>query len=329
MEKIEKYIPSLHIKASNLPEACWKAIEAVQNRGYELRTQYDRKDSYGNFIDPPGRDAKVMIQIDDTFKSPRYPLIGFSELGKIIAEYLGAKDHLVPSYETLYKLVEKARSENRKVKDEETLWPYTYFWRLTNYPTHDGKTINQLENMINDLARNPITRRAVAITAVPEIDQYLEADQPCLRQIQLRLIENENREFLLYMDLTWRSRDLIKAWSDNIIGITNLHSRLAHELSEKIGKEVKVGPYYEYNSSLHIYGQDYTDKKFIPEVFFKKYPSAEAFVNKCKEIEEFLRDKIIDDLEKLKKESTWKFPISSIKLIEKLIDDFKSGRFIP
>jgi hypothetical protein len=48
----------------------------------------------------------------------------------------------------------------------------------------------------------------------------------------------------------WRSRDLYKAWGDNLIGITNLQARLAARLAQKTGREVAVGPYSESNGSL-------------------------------------------------------------------------------
>jgi len=40
----------------------------------------------------------------------------------------------------------------------------------------------------------------------------------------------------------WRSRDLFKAWGDNLIGITNLQARLAARLAAKAGCEVLARP---------------------------------------------------------------------------------------
>jgi hypothetical protein len=45
---------------------------------------------------------------------------------------------------------------------------------------------------------------------------------------------------------------------------------------------------------------------------------------------EALRDlEIIPQLEDLLKETTWRFPPSALNLIQGLIDDYRSGRFVP
>ena len=80
------------------------------------------------------------------------------------------------------------------------------------------------------------------------------------------------------MHAMWRSRDLFKAWGDNLIGITNLQARLAARLAEKTGREVLVGPYSESNGSLHIYGQDYKSKGM--DQFFTRFPTCESFVRR-------------------------------------------------
>jgi len=314
-------IPTLHVKAESIPEAHWKAIKEVHENGYELRTGYDRKEK-GRFIDPPGRDAKVMIEIKNPFSQPRYPIISYCERGKYIGEILGVKDHCVVPYHELLEMVRGSR------EFAPTLWPYCYHQRLTAYPKSDGSTLNQLELILNKLAENPITRRAVAITGVPEIDLFMKEDQPCLRYIQLRAIENEDKQIVLNMHISWRSRDLLKAWPDNVIGVTNLQERLAKRLQEKMARDVLVGPYTESNGSLHLYGQDYTEKEM--KDFFEKNPSVESYVKRAWTSEK-AKPVIVDELKILKSESHshWKFPQEAIQLIDDLIKDYETGIFIP
>jgi hypothetical protein len=88
-------LPVYFVEADSIPEAYYEALKAVHFGGAVMRTQYDRKDPEGNFIDPPGRDARVTIRIRDPFAQPRYPVLSYCERGKYIAEFLGAKDHLV------------------------------------------------------------------------------------------------------------------------------------------------------------------------------------------------------------------------------------------
>ena len=314
-------IPVLNVDAKSIPEAFYKSLELVHTQGMLLRTEYDRK-SKGKFIDPPGRDARVSIKIENPFEEPRYSRSSWVERGKYIAEFLGAKDHLVvPREELLARIM--AGSE----EFEATEWPYCYHQRLTAYPLAEGKTLDQLELILNKLAKDPITRRAVAITGVPEIDLFMKADMPCLREIQLRAMERDDGKLSLNMFTRWRSRDLYKAWCDNLVGISNLHARLSARFQEKTGREVVVGQYSEESGSLHIYGQDYTEKGM--DVFFERNPTLASFIDGCWTSEKARDELIIPELEELKSETTWKFPPQAIALIDRLIDDFKTRRFIP
>lgn len=314
-------IHTFHVRGCSIPEVYWKALKKVHACGYLVRTSYDRKDAKGKYIDPPSRDAKVMIEIEDPFSQPRYPVLSFSERGKYIAEFLGAKDHLVVPHEQLLRKVK----ENEEFKP--TQWPYCYHQRLTAYPVSDGSTIDQLEICLNKLAKEPITRRAVAITGVPEIDLFMKEDQPCLREIQLRALENEHGELVLNLHARWRSRDLFKAWGDNVIGITNLQAILARELSERTGRKVIVGPYTEEIGSLHIYGQDYSQKGV--NEFFKNFPDVGSFIKRAKTSELAAENEVIPQLRELRTEATWRFPPKSIALIDRLINLYETGELIP
>jgi len=314
-------LPVFHVEAGSIPEAYYQALKAVHFGGHTLRTQYDRRNSDGTFLDPPGKDARVTIRIRDPFAQPRFPALSYCERGKYIAEFLGAKDHLVVPYQELLSMVREGE------EFEPTQWPYCYHQRLAAYPRSDGTTMDQLELILDKLAKDPITRRAVATTRVPEIDLFMAADVPCLGEVQLRAIPDEKERLVLNLHAMWRSRDLFKAWGDNLIGITNLQARLAARLAEKTGREVLVGPYSESNGSLHIYGQDYQSKGM--DRFFTRFPACESFVQRAR-TSEFLRDReIIPQLEDLLAETTWKFPPAALDLIRGLIDDFRSGRFVP
>ncbi len=314
-------LPFFHIEAESIPEAYYEALKAVHSGGHPMRTQYDRKGPGGEYLDPPGRDARVSIRIRDPFAQPRYPALSYCERGKYIAEFLGVKDHMVVPYSDLIAMVRQGREL------EVTQWPYCYHQRLAAYPRPDGSSIDQLEVALDRLVRNPISRRAVATTRVPEIDMYLSADLPCLSEIQLRAVEDGRGGLVLNMHAEWRSRDLYKAWGDNLIGITSLQARLAARLAEKSGREVVVGPYSESNGSLHIYGQDYHGKGM--DRFFSNYPTRESFLKRARRSEMVRDTEIIPQLEELAGETTWNFPPSAIDLIRRLIDDYKTGRFLP
>jgi hypothetical protein len=314
-------LPVFHVDAGSIPEAYYAALKAVHFGGHALRTQYDRRNSDGTFLDPPGKDARVSIRIRDPFAQPRFPALSYCERGKYIAEFLGAKDHLVVPYRELLRRVREGE------EFEATEWPYCYHQRLAAYPRSDGTTMDQLEMILDKLAKDPITRRAVATTRVPEIDLFMASDMPCLGEVQLRAIEDEKGRLVLNLHTAWRSRDLYKAWADNLIGLTNLQARLAARLSEKTGREVLIGPYSESNGSLHIYGQDYKSKGM--DRFFTRFPTCESFVRRARTSEAVRDAEIIPQLEDLLAETTWKFPPAALDLIRTLIDDYRSGRFVP
>jgi hypothetical protein len=309
----------VHVKARTVPEAYWGALKAVHEQGCLLRTQYDRKEN-GRFIDPPGRDAKALIEISDPFAQPRFPILSYCERGKYIAEILGAKDHLVVPYPELLRMAAGGG------EFEATQWPYCYHQRLAAHPGGDGRVVDQLDAVLDKLAKDPITRRGIATTRVPEIDLFMKEDQPCLGEIQLRAIEDGDGALVLNLHAHWRSRDLYKAWGDNVIGITSLQARLARRLQEKAGRPVRVGPYTESNGSLHIYGQDYAEKG--ADRFFERFPTAEEFVRRSW-TSDFVREMIVADLRALKAEEVWRFPPGAVKLMDGLIEDYESGRCLP
>ena len=89
-----------------------------------------------------------------------------------------------------------------------------------------------------------------------------------------------------------------------------------------------LAPYTEANYSLHVYGQDYTDKGM--DNFFQVNPTPEAFLAKCMTSEEAMKKLIIPELEDfLNQREMWKFPPQAIELIDSLLSDIKSGRYVP
>jgi len=320
----ETEIPTLHVTGEGVADTWYKTLQAVHNHGLKLRTQYDRKDpNDGTFIDPRSSDARVMVSVKNLFAEPRFPKVGYSELGKYIAEMLGAKDHLVVPREELLKRIAEDDEDF-----EATEWPYHYHQRLTAYPLADGKTINQLEMIAEKVAKDPITRRAVAITGVPEIDLFMKSDAPCLREFQARGILDEQGRIVLNLFTRWRSRDDYKAWADNVIGFRNLmQAEFVPMVEQKSGREVVLGPYSEENGSLHIYGQDYTEKGM--DTFFEQNPTLEGFVADSTEKAEIFEAIIPEQLKQLKTEGTWKFPPKAIAIIDNLIGAYESGKLRP
>lgn len=317
-------IPTLHVVADSIPQAHFRAMKAVWEHGLAIRTEYDRKNAAGQFIDPPSRDARVLIEITDPFSEPRYPPVSFCEIGTYIAEIMGVKDHLVLPIDTLKTAMHGQLSAHQ--------WPYTYHQRLFAHPDLDGSIVDQVELAIDRVARTPHTRRAVATTSVPNLDPFLKEDVPCLREVQLRCPEDEQGNLALNVSTAWRSRDLFKAWPDNVVGLTFLFQIIAQRIAEKAKRPVRLGSYADYSFSLHIYGQDFKQvggdaarglASFFDTFDEQRYLGRSLSSDDAKEmlvlpqLKELLTDRMIEQ---------WRFPPSSIALLKSLIADIESGK---
>ena len=318
-------IPTLHVVADSIPQAHYRAMKAVWDQGLAIRTEYDRKSSSGEYIDPPSRDARVLVEITDPFGEPRYPAVSFCEIGTYIAEIMGAKDHYVLDLETL------TGAQGGELSAHE--WPYTYHQRLFAHPGLDGSVVDQMALAAKRVAQTPYTRRAVATTSAPNIDVFLDADVPCLREVQLRCPEDADGNLKLNVSTYWRSRDLFKAWADNVVGLTFLFRLEAEKIAAAAGRPVALGSYVDYSSSLHIYGQDHGqvggDAERGLKSFFDTFDE-QAYLDRSltsedardmlvlPQMQELLTDRMIEQ---------WRFPQSSIDLIEDLIAGIESGRY--
>jgi thymidylate synthase len=316
--------PTIFVSENNIPSAIYAAMRQVLTRGREIRTQYDRKDPEGNYVDPPSLDVSSAIEIINPYAQPRFPKSSCVEIGKYIAETCwGVKDHLVLDQEELMKKLAKGEFD----EGAETHWPYTYHQRLYAYPASNGKQINQVERMLRRLAEEPITRRATAITFVPEIDQFIKGDLPCLQRIALRCTEDKSERLYLHMNTHWRSRDLFNAAADNIIAMTFWQREWADELSRMLGRDVLVGRYKDFADSLHIYGQ--VLRSMDVERMVDKWnglPEEEKGFTS-----EDARDLLVmPDLEKLLAEdSQWHFPQKAKEKIANEMGRMKRGEYLP
>jgi len=234
------HIPLLKIETESIPQAFEEAMKRVWNEGARIKTEYDKPE------DPPSRDASVAILIKDPYAQPRFHRAFADGLGGL-AEYVmevvhGAHDYWVKPVEE----IEKGDAS------EDTRWTYTYHERIFDYRI-DGTSLNQIQYVIDKLSDTGHSRRAQAITWNPRLDPPT-SDPPCLQRIWGRLSEDDNGIIYFNMNTHWRSRDLFKAWFENVIALTTLMRKIAEAISEKTGREIKVGRYVEMVDSLHIYG---------------------------------------------------------------------------
>jgi len=123
---------------------------------------------------------------------------------------------------------------------------YDYHGRLFDWgerlvsegqPVH----VDQIAYIVDKIKSSPATRRAVAITWNPVIDEKLD-DCPCLQLVQCVL-----REAKLDMRVIFRSNDMLTAAGANMYAIVQLQKSIA----DKLG--VPCGTYTHISLIPHIY----------------------------------------------------------------------------
>jgi len=325
--------PAYFLEAENIPEAFEKAMKKVWFDGVPIKTQYDKPG------DPESKDAAVLIRVKNPFAQPRFHRTFADGIGGI-AEYVqevvnGAHDYWISSPENI---IEEVKTGKKK----DTKWSYTYHQRLFEAPNPIGEPENQIETMINNLAKDTYSRRANAVTWIQYIDGHL-SDPPCLQRLWGRIFEDENGKKYLNFDSEWRSRDLKKAWFENAIAITTLQKRVAEAISEKRNEEILVGPYTDFSNSLHIYGSYFREMEGDPEkgvkTFFESLSSrpfssdnalnATSRTYTSEQVRElFINDGCGKGLENmLKREKD--MPEKARALVEKDLQRLKDGSYIP
>ena len=251
-------IPTLYVFGRTLPEAWEKAVLACWRQGTAVRTEYDKPG------DPPSRDCTMMWTVEEPFAEPRIHRAfpgGLEDLEVYREEVVdGVHDHWI------------APAEGK--------WTYTYHKRLFAYEI-EGETIDQIDAIVEKLARAGHSRRAQAITWNPKTDPPTD-DPPCLQRVWCRLLEDERGTAVLNMNAHWRSRDAYKAAYMNVFALTDLQRAITERIAGRTGRPVRVGRYADITDSFHIYGSYFTEfegfLKMVEKRSFEErtWPSAYA-----------------------------------------------------
>jgi len=229
--------PVLFVQAKTLPEAFNKTLKVLWEEGCEIPTSFDKSG------DPESKDATVLVDIEDPFSNPRFHKLAWPG---------GPQDM------EIYRLEVVAGVHDHWTERGSKGWNYTYHERLRCFDSGDGKKVDQIENMIQQMVEAPdfFRRRFQITTWIPSIDPFIN-DPPCLQRLHFRWLPGEKNEWVLNLNSDWRSRDFLKAWYMNIIGITDIQRLVAKEVGERRGVKTRVGRYTDKSDSLHIYGKDF------------------------------------------------------------------------
>lgn len=140
-------------------------------------------------------------------------------------------------------------------------WDYTYHDRMANYYvdnqdySKDEYSINQVQFVIDELKRNPSSRRAVIDIRDNSSDCFSD-DPACLQHIQY-FIRNEKLDCCVL----FRSNDATRANFMNSFGLIMLQKKIADEL------KVEVGTFTLRANSFHCYEQEFdTLKHYVDKI---------------------------------------------------------------
>lgn len=243
-----KNIPVITITANSLAESYEAALVALYTQGTRFKTQYDKPG------DPLSIDCTLNLTINEPETDPIVHMAfpgGIEDLKEYVLELKGYKDHWT-----------------KNMNDEtDTHWEYTYHGRLKNYGVWkelvNGVSeetgpfkIDQIESVIDKLAKQPFTRQAQMITWMPNLDCNIY-DPPCLQSLWYRILEDEDGVYWLNCNIRFRSNDAWGASFMNMFGFIQFNKEIiAAGVAEKTGKTVKLGRMNWQADSYHIYGKD-------------------------------------------------------------------------
>lgn len=237
-------IPVFSVQAKSLPEAWEKAIILAWLGGAQIKTEYDREG------DPPSKDCTMLVEIQEPFAEPRI--------------HLGSPSG--PEELEIYRLeVVKGIHDNHVGSGG---WTYSYHDLLAAYRRWDT-VVDQIAFIVEKLTEAPYTRRAQAITWDPFKDPSRQYP-PCLQRIWCRLLPGEGGQPVLNMNSHWRSRDGYRADFMNKFVFTDFQRHIAGQLTERLGKTVRVGRYVDISDSYHIYGKDWKEFKAVFALIIKR-----------------------------------------------------------
>lgn len=157
-------------------------------------------------------------------------------------------------------------------------WAYTYHSRMEK----------QIPFVVEELRRNPFSRRAVIDIRDWEKDSQSE-DPACLQHIQYFI-----REDKLHCKVLFRSNDACKATFMNAFALIMLQKRIADELG------IEVGTYTHRANSFHCYEKDFA----LLDGYVQRISSGEDltynYVGEWDELMEEAKADIAEKVERLK-----------------------------
>jgi thymidylate synthase len=207
------------IRAPSIGNAHELVIKMILEKGWPLRTE----------------DAEATIEFEETALQVDTPL---------------AEPLVSPHSRFQQKFVEQYAKD--LLHGSHAVFEYDYHGRLFDWGERlqaDGQPvhIDQIAYIVEKLRSSPNTRRAIAITWNPVIDEKLN-DCPCLQLVQCTV-----REGKLSMRVVFRSNDMLTAAGANMYALVQLQKAIADQLGLPCGTytHISLVPHIYYIRDIH------------------------------------------------------------------------------
>lgn len=225
------------------------------------------------------RVNKVIAEFGDEVEIPEYGMtLEYDEPIMIRVKHPSMDDPIHPACPYSKQYMEAYAKQLTTVSESD--FAYTYGNRLFDYPVAvsdidfdptphlkrsfigDGDRcgIDQINFIIKQLLTDSNSRRAIAITRVPELDCDSK-NPPCLTTVQFKIRNNA-----LHMNCYFRSNDMLMAWYCNAYGLTKLMNYVRDMLisiDNNKFKSLTIGTLTTISECPHIYidsNKDVLDK---------------------------------------------------------------------
>jgi thymidylate synthase len=130
----------------------------------------------------------------------------------------------------------------------------------------DGRGLKQINAVIEKLARDPNSRRGVAVTWNPYLDIH-STEPPCMLFVQFVI-----RNGKINMRTLFRSQDIMSGLGENLVGCAALQEYVTNEINTRARASYSVGSLILISIIPHIYHRrdEFELNKMRSEILRKK-----------------------------------------------------------
>lgn len=228
----------MEIIADTLAEAHEGAVDAVLHYGnpITIQTHVDKEEYTIEYRSADGSDDIFTIKVLHPTAEPRV------SAGALFGE------KFTKAYEKQFLTLTPPRDDGMHAT-------YTYWNRLEDHPTYDelehgdgrGDGEKQITSLIEKLAKDPNSRRAVAITWNPIADMN-STEPPCMLFVQFVI-----RNGKVNMRILFRSQDILSGLGENLVGCSAMLTYVTNAINVLANTHYKSGMLTLISIIPHIY----------------------------------------------------------------------------